>query len=191
MLTAQVIFLCVHVFSGVVLGCIALPLLVSGDHSARQFAWVPAAIVLSALALHPRVLSAVVTWVARRQDPTVVVPAIDGNHVCAAVAWMTGTWLLYGTAMAALIIPLGGTTPATLVLSVSGFAIAWVIGFLVLVAPAGAGAQRDGARRLPCGGPQQRRGHDRRRGLARPDDIRRRCPCGRCCSPPQALHTEY
>ena len=43
--------------------------------------------------------------------------------------------------MAALIIPLGGTTPATLVLSVSGFAIAWVIGFLVLVAPAGAGAR--------------------------------------------------
>jgi hypothetical protein len=136
MLVAQVVFLATHVVTGIAMGALALPLLILDGRVAAATAWliVPA---LGCLAvLYPRLLTAVVNRLRRGHGKEI---EVDGREIVVAAAYMVATWLLYGTSTALLAVPLTSSFGEAYTLSLGGFAVAWVVGFLVLVAPAGVG----------------------------------------------------
>ena len=60
----------------------------------------------------------------------------------AGTAWGLVSWGLAGVQVAALAVPLGAPLSAhTFALAAGGYALAWAVGFVVVIAPAGAGAR--------------------------------------------------
>ena len=88
--------------------------------------------------LHPRVLTFILKGLRRDQAGEV---DVDGREIAVGAAYMVVTWVLYGTSTALLAIPLTSSFGEAYMLALGGFAVAWVVGFLVLVAPAGVGAR--------------------------------------------------
>jgi len=138
MLVVQVVFLATHVVTGIAAGALALPLLIFDGKFAAASAW----LILPALGclaiLHPRVLEAIANRL--RRDPADEI-VVDGREIALGAATMFVTWILYGLSTAMLAVPLTTSIGEALTLAFAGFAVAWVVGFLVLVAPAGVGAR--------------------------------------------------
>ncbi|WP_345751203.1 lysylphosphatidylglycerol synthase domain-containing protein [Microbacterium rhizophilus] len=67
---------------------------------------------------------------------------LSTRGVGAATAWAALAWVVAGIAVAVLAIGLGApATWHTVVQCIGGYALAWVIGFLFVIAPAGAGVR--------------------------------------------------
>ncbi|MBX6168438.1 MAG: flippase-like domain-containing protein, partial [Thermobispora bispora] len=61
--------------------------------------------------------------------------------VLAACGWALAGWAAYGAHLALLVHGLGATGAAAVPLSVGAFALAWCLGLVVVIAPAGAGVR--------------------------------------------------
>jgi len=104
------------------------------------------------VALHPRVVSVLLDTALRlvRRQPLDARMSYQGTF--RAAGWMVASWLLFGLHAFALVAGIGGAADAeTLAVSVGGFALAYGIGPLFLIAPAGAGV-RETALVLTLGG---------------------------------------
>ncbi len=139
MAAGQAVFLAIHLSTGAALSCLALPWLVTTDRVPDAYLVVLAPAAALALALHPRILRAVVNGLVLRHRPDVL--SVDSGSIIRAIGWMNAVWFLYGAALAALVVPITADPDHALLLCLGGFAFAWVVGFLVIVAPAGAGAR--------------------------------------------------
>lgn len=114
--------------------------LASGSaHSLRTYWWALLAVPVGMLLLSPPVFNRVIALamrVARRVGPP---PRVSGVAVLRSSGWALVMWLAFGAHAWFLVDDLNarGVTDA---LTVSGaFALAWVVGLLVVIAPAGAG----------------------------------------------------
>ena len=58
-----------------------------------------------------------------------------------ALGWAMASWLLYGTQVWLLAVRLGAPEGRAVLLAVGGYAFAWCVGFLIVLAPAGAGVR--------------------------------------------------
>lgn len=134
-LTATTLFLLLHTVTGVVVGVLGVGVLASG-----AWAWLlyPAAGVGIVLLLPP-VLSRLLAVVARRR-PGTWVAAPSWAATGRATLLMLAAWACYGAATWLLLIGVAATA-WTLPLAVGSYALAWVVGFLAFVAPAGVGAR--------------------------------------------------
>lgn len=134
-LTASTLFLLLHTVTGVVVGVLGVGVLAS-----QQWAWLlyPSAVVGVVLLLPP-VLSRLLAVVARLR-PGTLVTAPSWRTTGAATLLMLAAWAGYGSATWVLLVGLGATGDA-LPLAVGAYALAWVVGFLAFVAPAGVGAR--------------------------------------------------
>jgi glycosyltransferase 2 family protein len=130
----------VGVVSGAVVGLAALPFVAAGSlGSTARVLWVLPAVVV---VLAPPVLNRLVAWALRaaRRDP--LERPLSWRGLGAATAWSVGGWLCAGAQVWVLAVGLGMPADARgAALAVGGYALAWVIGFLVVVLPAGAGAR--------------------------------------------------
>ena len=99
---------------------------------------------LGLVLLHPAVFGRVTTAGLRllRREPLDRTPSPRG--VAAALGWSVAQWAAYGVAVWALARGLPGAPRGLLALATGAYALAWCAGFLVVVAPAGAGV-REGA----------------------------------------------
>jgi hypothetical protein len=61
--------------------------------------------------------------------------------MAAALAWSWSSWMFYGLQVWLLATRLGAPPGRTVLLAVGGFAFAWSVGFVVVLAPAGAGVR--------------------------------------------------
>jgi hypothetical protein len=134
----MVIALLISVVSGI---AVAAPtvLLSAG---AAQYSWVWILVPLLAALLAPPVLDRLLRWGMRllRRDP--IEHDLTTGGVLTAVAWTSLGWLAAGTQVWILGVALGMPTGwRTFLLCVGGYALAWVVGFLVVFAPAGVGAR--------------------------------------------------
>ncbi|MEV4511146.1 lysylphosphatidylglycerol synthase domain-containing protein [Dactylosporangium sp. NPDC049525] len=138
--TAALLTMIVSLGAGLLTAAVTLPLALAGTD--RRYLWLLGAVPLVALALHPAVLNALLTTglrVTRRPRPE---QPLRGRTVMAAVGWAIGSWLLFGVHVWLLLLPLMTGRPGTAAaVSAGGFAFAWCVGFLLVVAPAGAGAR--------------------------------------------------
>ena len=66
---------------------------------------------------------------------------LTSRGIARSAGWMLLAWLCYGLQVAVLVRDLGGTGTAAGLGAIGAFALAWVVGFLVVLAPAGAGVR--------------------------------------------------
>lgn len=134
---AQTLFMWVHLVSGAILG---LPVVAAVGLLPRWVAAVP--LVLVPL-LFPRPLTAVMDAVLKRLGRKVLPGRPTGGDMAGACGWAVVMWVLYGLhihfAVDALEFHAPGPLPALAAIGI--FAAAWSAGFVILIAPAGAGAR--------------------------------------------------
>ncbi|MER7007709.1 lysylphosphatidylglycerol synthase domain-containing protein [Dactylosporangium sp. NPDC000555] len=137
--TAALLTMVVSLGAGLLTAAATLPAAMAGAD--RRYLWLLAAVPVVALMLHPACLRAALTValrVTRRPPPDRPLP---GRAVLAATGWAVGSWLLFGLHIWLLVVPLTRHPGPAAAVSVGGFALAWCLGFLLVVAPAGAGAR--------------------------------------------------
>jgi len=89
--------------------------------------------------LYPPVLN----WLLRlgfkilRREP--LEQALSGRVILVAMAWYVVSWICYGLHVYVMALRLGGHPLSGLPLSIGAFALSWAIGFVMILAPAGAG----------------------------------------------------
>jgi uncharacterized membrane protein YbhN (UPF0104 family) len=129
--SAVTLFLWVHLITGT-----AVAVLVLGATGRAPRLVLLALPVLVAL-LTPRLLGWSLQTLFRvaRRRPLHQVP--DGRHLLTACAWAAAMWLCYGVHLYLLTVAVGDPVPVTVNAGV--FAAGWVVGFVLLIAPAGVG----------------------------------------------------
>jgi glycosyltransferase 2 family protein len=136
-LTGQAVFLLLHVGTGALVAVAALPAL--GGTGLMGGWWLYLLPALAGLLLlWPPVLRALLRHAPGRLRRETL---LHGRDLARAGAWMGLTWLSYGAALALLSRPLSELSPATLLTATGCFALAWTVGFVVVVTPAGAGVR--------------------------------------------------
>jgi uncharacterized membrane protein YbhN (UPF0104 family) len=139
-LSAMAIAVLVSVVTGLVVAVVALGL---GPHDVRDhYGWVlwstPAFVALLFPALLNRLLTAGLR-IARR--PALEQP-MTARGTLEAVSWSVLAWLVAGLQVWILAVSAGmRPTAGTFALACGGYALAWVVGLLVIVVPAGLGAR--------------------------------------------------
>lgn len=135
-LLAGSVFLVVHLVTSVPVSAL---LLVSQPTLVDKFGWMGIGALAGLVLLHPRVLNAGVQKLAKRSE--VAPPTLGWAQVGRPLGWMVPAWLCYGLAGFLLAAPLGVPGPLLLVLATGAFALGWLVGLLVVFAPAGVGAR--------------------------------------------------
>ena len=130
----------VGVVSGAVVGLVALPFVATGAlGSAGPVLWALPAV---AVVLLPPVLNRLVAWALRLARRPPLERPLGWRGLGGATLWSVAGWLLAGAQVWVLAVGLGMAADVRgAALAVGGYALAWVVGFLVVVVPAGAGAR--------------------------------------------------
>ncbi|MCA5892775.1 flippase-like domain-containing protein [Isoptericola sp. NEAU-Y5] len=130
----------VGVVSGAVVGLVALPFVATEELGGAAWAlWVLPAV---AVVLLPPVLNRLVARALRlaRREP--LEQPLSWRGLGAAALWSVAGWLCAGVQVWVLAVGLGmPADPRGVALAVGGYALAWVVGFVVVIVPAGAGAR--------------------------------------------------
>jgi glycosyltransferase 2 family protein len=137
-MTATVVSMLVSITSGMVMVLVALPL--APNVVPDGFAWTVLLVIPLLVVLSPRFLGPVIDRGLRLlgRPPLGQHTSLRGTLV--AFGWGILSWLAAGVQVWALSVPLGAPWDwGTLVLCVGGYALAWAVGFVVVVSPAGAG----------------------------------------------------
>ncbi|MDO8143952.1 bifunctional 2-polyprenyl-6-hydroxyphenol methylase/3-demethylubiquinol 3-O-methyltransferase UbiG [Isoptericola sp. 178] len=138
--TATAVATGVGLVSGAVVGVVALPFL--AVETLQGWSWVlwllPAVVVL----LLPPVLNRLLDAALRLARRLPLEHPLSWRGLGAAAGWAVAGWLLAGGQVWLLATGLGMASDVrTAALAVGGYALAWMVGFLVVVVPAGAGAR--------------------------------------------------
>ncbi|HVE63546.1 MAG TPA: lysylphosphatidylglycerol synthase domain-containing protein [Mycobacteriales bacterium] len=136
---AGVVAIALGLTAALVVAASTLPFLGEGGRYLGALAVLPVAMV----GLQPRVLTPVINRGLRLIRRQQLDRPLTGGAILRGVAWGVGTWVCNGVHVWIVARDLGGTGSEgrLLALSVGSFAVSWAVGFLVFVAPAGAGAR--------------------------------------------------
>ncbi len=138
--TATMVSMLLSVASALLAVVIALP--VAPNALPEGFRWAVLLVIPLVVVLHPAVLGRLVDLALKLVGREGLPERTTLTGTLLATAWAIGSWIGAGLQVWALAIPLGA--PANLrtaVLLIGGYALAWAVGFIVIFAPAGAGAR--------------------------------------------------
>ena len=138
--TAGLVFLALLAATGLGTALVLLPL--SSPDALHKDRWLFLLLPILVVALHPKVLSALIVRALRVARRAPLEEALRGSDILQATGWALGMWACYGLHLVPLVLaqphrPVG----SLLVLTTGGYALAWTAGLLVVVAPAGAGVR--------------------------------------------------
>jgi hypothetical protein len=142
---AFVLTLALSVGWGLLIGLLALPaLLAAGRAGQAGWAWpmllllaVPPVIAL----LTPRALNAALAWALRMLRRPPMEQQLTGRQVAQASVWTVAFWFVFGLHVWLLVVGLGADGWEVLPAAIGGFALAFSLGPLLVVLPAGAGVR--------------------------------------------------
>lgn len=141
MAAAGVVAMGFGVAAAVLLGAAVVPFGVADAGSVR---WLALAVPAVLLLLHPALLSRLLGTTLRLLRRAPLERPLDAATVVRGLGYAVLTWVCTGLHVWLVARDLGGGGDRLLPLAVGGFALAWAAGFLVVIAPAGAGV-REGA----------------------------------------------
>jgi glycosyltransferase 2 family protein len=134
---ASLLTMLVALLTGLIIAIIALPL--SGGSAPYEWAFIAAPFLLTCL--YPKVLN----WGFSRLLRLAKRPPLDcplgGRAIATSLGWSFASWICYGFQIWLLAIRVGAPAGEALPLAIGAFAFAWCAGFLVILAPAGAGVR--------------------------------------------------
>jgi hypothetical protein len=134
---ASLLFMGVLVAAGLLVSAVALPL--TSPDALAQYYWVLIVLPVGLVCLAPPVLTRLVGLALRvlRRDP--LDRPLSWRGMAVALGWSLAMWAAYGVHVWVLLGPQRTTGSTSLpLLAVGGYALAWTVGFLFLLAPAGA-----------------------------------------------------
>jgi glycosyltransferase 2 family protein len=143
------IFLLVVVGTGLAVAAVTAPLLATDAVGA--YWWLLAALPLVLLATAPPVLNRLLALVLRSARRPPLPASLSTAGLLRAAGWALASWVAYGAHVWVLAVQLGAGGPLLAARATGAFAGAWCAGFLLVVAPAGAGV-REAALVLLLGG---------------------------------------
>ena len=135
--SASVLTMLLTVLTGLLTALVALPFVAGSTNYAWALLAAPALLVL----LVPRVLNAVLNRVLRLAKRPPLEVELTGRAMVRALAWSFVSWVCYGVQIWVLVLALGAPAGKGFLLALGGFAFAWTVGFLFVIAPAGAGVR--------------------------------------------------
>jgi uncharacterized membrane protein YbhN (UPF0104 family) len=106
-----------------------------------DFRWAFLAVPVLLALLHPRVVNAAAGRLLRMTGRPPLERPLSARAVAVAMVWALLSWVLFGAQVWLLAMRLGAPPGRGLLVAVGGFALAWSAGFLVVLAPAGAGVR--------------------------------------------------
>jgi hypothetical protein len=134
-----IVAMVVSLLGGLLVAAVTLPLF--SPHAAGRYWWVFLAVPLLLAGLHPRLFNPALARIfrlARREPPDT---SLTATGLIRSLAWSIAGWAVYGVQLWLLVRDLGVTAAGALPLAIGSFALAWAVGFLIIIAPAGAGAR--------------------------------------------------
>ncbi|WP_062465367.1 lysylphosphatidylglycerol synthase domain-containing protein [Demequina soli] len=136
-MTGSIVAMVVGVVTAGVVGAVGLLVAVPG--ALATYWWVLVVAAALALMLVPPVLERLVVLAFRLTRRTEVPAHVGGKALLASAAWSALMWVVLGVHAWLLLRELA--PGSGLAIATGAFAFAWLVGFLVVVAPAGAGAR--------------------------------------------------
>ena len=133
------VFLLVLVGTGLAVAVASAPLL--GPDAVHAYWWLLAVLPVVLLAIVPTVLNRLLAFVVRLARRPPLPRPLSTAGVLRALGWALASWLAYGAHIWVLAGQLGAEGLLLPALATGAFAAAWCAGFLLLVAPAGAGVR--------------------------------------------------
>jgi hypothetical protein len=135
--SASLLTMMMSLLTGLLVAAVTLPF----AQSDSGYLWVFAIVPLVIACLHPKVLNPILNKLfALAKRPPLERP-VTGRVVLHALAWSVASWLFNGLQIWLLADRFGGPVGKTVLLSLGGYAFAWCVGFVVVIAPAGAGVR--------------------------------------------------
>jgi uncharacterized membrane protein YbhN (UPF0104 family) len=132
--------LLLSVGTGLLAAVVLVPL--AGGGALGRYWWIVVALPLVALVAAPPVLNRLLGLALRLARRAELPQPLTLAGVLRSVSWALAAWLCYGAQVWLLARQLGVPGgPRLLLLSTGAFAGAWSVGFLLVIAPAGAGAR--------------------------------------------------
>lgn len=138
-LSAMVVSVLVAIVSGL---AVAVPALLVAGSAGTDVRWAWAAIPVSLLVLSPPVLNRILATAMRlaRREPLEHPLTVRGT--LAATVWSVLGWLVVGLQVWLLARAVGMTSDVeTYLLATGAYALAWIVGFVIIFVPAGIGAR--------------------------------------------------
>jgi glycosyltransferase 2 family protein len=137
--TAVVIATLTALATGLAVAGAGLPLL--GSDAYGRYGWALLMLPVALAVLWPPVLNRLIAVVLRlaRRDPMPV--SLDLRAIARVTGWSLATWALFGIHVWILALSVGAGGASLPLEATAAYAGAWCIGFLLVVAPAGAGAR--------------------------------------------------
>lgn len=123
------------------IGVAAVSLAASAPGALVAYWWLGLVAVAGAVMLVPAVfnrLTGLALRILRRPGEQEL---LSGRAIGAAAAWCVLMWLAFGAQIWLLALGLGASSTTLFALATGGYALAWVVGFVIVVLPAGAGAR--------------------------------------------------
>ncbi|GAA3591481.1 hypothetical protein GCM10022223_02520 [Kineosporia mesophila] len=138
--TATVVSMLLSVLSALLVVLIAVPF--APEALPDGFGWAVLLVVPLAVVLHPAVMGRLVDRALRIVSKEGLPERTSGRGTVVSTLWAIGSWVGAGLQVWALSVPLGAdANVSTALLLIGGYALAWAVGFVVIIAPAGAGAR--------------------------------------------------
>jgi uncharacterized membrane protein YbhN (UPF0104 family) len=125
--------------SGAVVAAITLPFASAG--SIAQYFWILFLIPVGVVLLSPPVLNRLLRLVLRLARQPVDQQGVSYRGLARMMVWAIAAWSSNGLVIYVLLRQLAGHPQGTLLVSVGAYSLSWVIGFLAVFAPAGAGVR--------------------------------------------------
>jgi glycosyltransferase 2 family protein len=135
--SASLLAMVVSLLSGLLTAVLTLPF-VGGT---VPYFWAFLAVPPLLACLYPPILNAVLGRMFRLIRRPPLEQRLTARVVATSLAWAFGSWICYGLQIWLLATRLGAPRGAAALLALGGFAFAWSVGFLVILAPAGAGVR--------------------------------------------------
>jgi hypothetical protein len=122
-------------------GVAAATLSLTSPGSLRSYWWALPALPVGVCLLLPPVFNRLIRVALKITGRDGATEGIGGRSLLVSSAWALVMWGFFGAQAWVLTDALGGRSPNVAFICVGAFALAWVVGLLVVVAPAGAGAR--------------------------------------------------
>ena len=138
-MTGSIVAMVVGVVTAAIVGVVGIALTVP-DAVAKYWWILPVAVAL-VTTLTPPVLRRLVALAFRLTKRTEEPAHVSGGALLVSAAWSVLMWLLLGLQAYLLLREIAPGPKSNYVIATGAFALAWLVGFLVVIAPAGAGAR--------------------------------------------------
>jgi uncharacterized membrane protein YbhN (UPF0104 family) len=128
------------VATGTLLVIVLLPFIIKGA-PADIVVWLPVVAILLAVALHPRVANPMLRTAFKVCRIEWSDYALSGRGILISSFWQIVAWMLLAVPVILLSRDVGSPGARIIAVGAGAFALSWIAGFLIVVAPAGAGVR--------------------------------------------------